>query len=496
MSSAAATEATALLDPAVWEGRLFLGGWTAGGGGTAAVVEAATGTELAQAGLADVADVAQACSRAAAAQAGWAATSFEERAAVMRRAAELLHAASDEVSEWVVRESGATWAKAGAELHGTIAELHEAAGLPAQATGRILPTRVPGRTSVARRVPLGVVAAIAPWNAPLVLAMRTVAPALALGNAVVLKPDPRTAVSGGVVLARAFELAGLPADLLQVVPGGPAVGEALVRDPHVAMISFTGSTAVGRRVGAIAGEQLKRSVLELGGNNAFVVLADADVDVASSQGAWCAYLHQGQICMSAGRHLVHRSLAPAYAEALTRRAAALRVGDPFTDRTVQVGPIIDRGQLDRIARIVDESVAAGAELLTGGQRGEHHYPPTVLSGVTPDMPAFEQEIFGPVAPITVFDDDDEAVELVRRTGYGLVAGIACGSAARGLALGERLGTGIVHVNDHTVYSEAHSPFGGTGLSGNGGAFGGEANWEELTRWQWITVRDQGRPTAF
>lgn len=496
MSGVLAMSPSELLSASVWDGLVYLDGWRAGGGGTAPVIEPATGNELGRAGLAGTGDVATACARAADAQHEWAAASFEERAAVMRRASELLHDAGEEISTWLVRESGASWGKAAAELHGSAGELHEAAALPSRTTGQVLPTRVPGRTSIARRVPLGVVAVITPWNAPLVLGMRTVAPALALGNAVVLKPDPRTAVSGGVTIARIFEQAGLPDGLLSVLPGGAAIGDALVRDPRVAMISFTGSTRIGRQIGAIAGEQLKRVALELGGNNAFVVLEDADVEVASSQGAWASYLHQGQICMTAGRHLVHRSIAEAYTIALARHAAALRTGDPFADPSVQLGPIIDGSQLERISRIVEQTVDAGSELVVGGTSGERWYPPSVLSGVTPGMAAFDQEIFGPVAPITVFDDDDEAVALVNSGGYGLVAAIASGSAARGAALAERVAAGIVHVNDHTIYSEAHSPFGGIGLSGNGAAFGGDASLEELTRWQWLTMREMGRPTGF
>ena len=257
----------------------------------------------------------------------------------------------------------------------------------------------PGRTSTARRIPLGVVGVITPWNFPYVLAMRSVGPALALGNAVVLKPDANTPVTGGVVIARLFEEAGLPEGVLHVLPGDGEVGQALVADPNVRMISFTGSTATGHLVGETAGRMLKRLVLEMGGNSPLVVLEDADIEAASSAGAWGSFLHQGQICLSVSRHLVHESIVDAYTDALVERAGRLPVGNPATDE-VALGPLINERQLARVRRIVDESVEQGAKVLVGGTNDGLFFAPTVLGDVTPEMPAFEEEIFGPVAPIT------------------------------------------------------------------------------------------------
>jgi benzaldehyde dehydrogenase (NAD) len=273
-----------------------------------------------------------------------------------------------------------------------------AAALIAHPLGHVLPSLTPGRTSIARRVPIGVVGVITPWNSPYVLAMRSVGPALALGNAVVLKCDPNTPVTGGVVIARIFEEAGLPSGLLHVLPGGADVGQALTEDPNVRMISFTGSTATGRSVGAAAGRRLKRLVLELGGNSPLIVLDDADLEAASSAGAWGSFLHQGQICLAVSRHLVHESIADAYLEALCKRAQRLPVGNPDTEQ-VALGPIINERQVQRVQRIVDDSVAAGAQALTGGRADGLFYPPTVLGAVTTEMAAFREEIFGPVAPV-------------------------------------------------------------------------------------------------
>jgi benzaldehyde dehydrogenase (NAD) len=255
----------------------------------------------------------------------------------------------------------------------------------------------------------------------------------------------------------------------------------------VAMVSFTGSTATGRRVGELAGRHLKKVSLELGGNNAFIVLDDADVAVAASAGAWGSYLHQGQICLTAGRHLVHEAIADRYAKALCERAQALKVGNPAAE-DVALGPIINQRQLDRVDRIVRDTVAAGARVRTGGTHDGLFYRKTVLEGVEPTMRAFTDEIFGPVAPITTFSTDEEVVELANRTEYGLVAGIHTRTMARGLRIANRLRTAMVHVNDQTVNDEAHVPFGGMGASGLGGRSGGEANLEEFTERRWIGIQ--------
>ncbi|MFD5831876.1 aldehyde dehydrogenase family protein, partial [Lentzea sp. NPDC060358] len=297
------------------------------------------------------------------------------------------------------------------------------------------------------------------------------------------------------VVARIFEEAGLPPGLLHVLPGGATTGAALAEDPDVGMIAFTGSTAVGREVGAVAGRALKRVSLELGGNNALVVLEDADLDAASSAGAWGSFLHQGQVCMTTGRHVVVESVADEYVERLVRRAKALRVGDPAVE-DVALGPLIDAGQLLRVDRIVRDSVAAGAVVRCGGTYEDLFYQPTVLTGVTGDVPAFREEIFGPVAPVVVVADEEEAVAVARDSEHGLVAAVQTGSVERGLAVARRLGTGIVHVNGQTVDDNAFVPFGGRGASGNGTRFGASQSWDEFTQWQWVTTRDRATPYPF
>jgi len=485
-----------ILALAGWEGRIFDGGWVAAAeGGTYPVVEPATGAELARLGVATPADVEGAAATAVAAQVEWAQSSYEMRSAVLRRAGDLWEGHAADVHEWLVREAGSIPPKAAVETHGAASECYEAAALASQPYGHLLPTTAP-RLSLSRRLPVGLVGVISPFNFPLILAIRAVAPALALGNAVLLKPDPRTAVCGGVALARVFEEAGLPPGLLHVLPGGAEVGEAIVTHPRVRVVAFTGSTRVGRAVAELGGRHLKRTHLELGGNSALVVLADADVERAASAGAWGSFLHQGQICMTAGRHLVHESLVDAYVECLAGKAAHLPVGDPSVDQ-VALGPVIDQGQRDKIHGLVTSSVDAGARLAAGGTFDGLFYRPTVLGDVTPTMPAYAEEIFGPVAPVTSFSSLDEAAALAGGDEYGLALGILTRDAMKGLALAERIPAGIVHINDQTVNDEANAPFGGVGASGTGSRLGGaQANVEAFTETQWLTIRGEIAPYPF
>ena len=481
-----APASTTWLDP-------FLAGWRPGTGESLDDREPATGIHLLTIPGSTPVDVARAAAAAAAAQPAWAETSYQERARILRRAADIYDAHREEFGSWTMRETGASHSKMHHEQNFAYQELLNAATMPSQPYGSLMPTAQKGRLSMVRRVPVGVVGAITPWNSPTVLGMRVVGPALALGNAVVLKPDPQTPVAGGAVFAAVFAEAGLPDGLLQVVVGGADVGEAIVTDPAVALVSFTGSTAAGRRVGQLAGGLLKKVSLELGGNNAFVVLDDADLDAAAAAGAFASFQFMGQVCFAAGRHIVHRSVAGDYVDALTEKARRLRLGDPYRE-DVQLGPIVNEKQLARVDGIVRRSVEGGARLAEGGTHDGLFYRPTVLAEVTTDLPAWTDEIFGPVAPVITFDTDDEAVALANATEYGLVASVYSRSISHGLALANRIRAGMVHVNDGTLNDEAIIPFGGMGVSGNGSRFGGEANFDTFTEWQWVTVRDE--PPSF
>jgi benzaldehyde dehydrogenase (NAD) len=457
-------------------------------------MEPATGAELGQVGLANPQDIRAAAAAAAAAQPEWAALPHTQRSAILRKAGQIWLDNAAEIEEWSIREGGKIPPAAQFETHVATEEIFEAATLPSRPYGELLPSEQP-HLSFAERVPVGVVGVIAPFNFPQILAIRSVAPALALGNAVVLKPDPRTAVCGGVVLARVFEEAGLPPGVLHVLPGGADAGEALVTDPQVPVISFTGSTAAGRRVGALGGELLKRVHLELGGNSALIVLDDADLDKAASAGAWGSFLHQGQICMTTGRHLVHESVYDDYVARLADKAAHLPVGDPKSGQ-VAIGPIIDARQRDKVHALVTGSIDAGAKLAAGGSYEGLYYQPTVLGDVTPAMPAYGSEVFGPVAPVVRFASADEAAKLAADSEYGLSLGILTRDVMRGLDLARKIPTGIVHINDQTVDDAPNTPFGGIRASGTGARFGGSANLEAFTDTRWVTMRADIAPYPF
>src|SRR3954447_15953589 len=476
-----------LLDDRAWEGKVWTGSWTDAAGGTYTAVEPATGESLGEVGAATPEDGSAAAARAVAAQRSWAAVSFEERARVLRRAGELLEANAEEIKGWLARESGAIQPFGDFQVHTTAQECYEASALPSHPYGELLRSGMP-RLSFARRLPAGVVGVIAPFNVPTILAIRAVAPALALGNSVLLKPDPRTAITGGVLFARLFEEAGLPAGVLQVLPGGAEVGEAMVIEPAVRVIAFTGSTKAGRAVGALAGQHLKRAHLELGGNSALIVMPDVDVTAAASVGAWGTFSHSGQICMATSRHLVHESIAEEYTAVLSAKVEKLPVGDPFREQ-VALGPLIDAGQRDRVHGLVTASVDGGATVRTGGTYEGLFYRPTVLGDVPVDAPAYREEIFGPVAPVTAFSSLDDVVRLATDTEYGLSLGILTRDVYAGLQLAERIPSGLVHINDQTVNDEAVAPFGGVGDSGTGSRHGGaQANMEAFTETQWVTLR--------
>ncbi|GGA72274.1 aldehyde dehydrogenase [Pseudoclavibacter endophyticus] len=488
------TDTTDLLGSEAWAGKIYLDGWRAGRGGAADTVEPATGESLGSIGLATSDDVREAATVAATAQREWAARKPEERAAVLRRAGLLWEQHADEVGSWIIRETGAIPPKAGLETHIAANECFEASALPTHPQGEILATNE-DRWSFARRRPLGVVGVIAPFNFPLILSIRAVAPALALGNAVLLKPDPRTTVAGGVTIARVLEEAGLPRGLFALLPGGADVGTAIVEAPEVRTVAFTGSTAAGRAIGEIAARHLKPVHLELGGNNAMIVLAGADLDAAASAAAFGSFMHQGQICMTTGRHLVHESIHDDYVAKLAEKARNLPVGNPAADQ-VALGPIIDEKQRDRILDLVERSTQAGARVEAGGTAEGLFMKPTVLTGLADDTPAWRDEIFGPVAPVRSFSTLDEAVEIVNASEYGLSVSIL-GDVGEAMKLADRIDSGKVHINEQTVSDEANAPFGGTKNSGNGTRIGGAAaNIESFTETQWVTVRPEIAPYPF
>ncbi|OYD22657.1 aldehyde dehydrogenase family protein [Oceanimonas baumannii] len=476
-----------------------LGGhWRAGGSERKLqVLNPFTQETLLELNLATREDLDESFQAARQAQAAWVAMAPAARAAVLHKAVAIFDQRKDEIVDWIIRESGSTRIKAQIEWGAARAITLEAASFPSRVHGRILPSSVPGKESRVYRKPLGVVGVISPWNFPLHLTQRSVAPALALGNAVVVKPASDTPVTGGLLIARIFEEAGLPAGMLSVVVGsGAEIGDAFVEHPVPAFISFTGSTEIGLNIGRLAsgGKHLKHVALELGGNSPFVVLADADVEQAVSAAVVGKFLHQGQICMAVNRIIVEQPLAEEFTRRYVERVKALPYGDPSKPDTV-VGPVINQKQLLGLLAKIETAKAEGASVLVSGEPRGNVLPPHVFGNVTADMDIAKEEIFGPLVGIQVACDEQHALELANRSDYGLSSAVFTGSLERGVRFAQGIHAGMTHINDMPVNDEPNAAFGGEKSSGLG-RFNGEWAIEEFTTDHWITVQHEPRRYPF
>jgi len=346
----------------------------------------------------------------------------------------------------------------------------------------------PSKLSMTLLRPKGTVVALSPWNFPLILSMYKVAYGLATGNTVVFKPSSETPVIG-LKIGELFERAGLLPGALNVVTGpGSVLGDALIDDDRCSYVTLTGETTTGRHVAQRAAAGLKEYTLELGGKNPLIILADADIDYAVNAASFGAFYHQGQICMSVGRVIVEQPIVEEFAEKLAAKAASLPAGDPSVPTTV-IGPLINDDQVRKVDGYVKDAVAAGAKLLAGGTYEGRVYQATVLSNVTRDMRAWQEEIFGPVAPILAVGDEKEALEVANDTVYGLSAGVITPDLEKAIYLAEGLEAGMVHVNDHSIDAEASIPFGGSKWSGQGRE-GGRYSLDALTEMKWVTINKQ------
>ena len=481
------------------EHRQFIGGdWVdAAGGGTFEDRDPFTGETVAVVAAAGAEDARRAIESAAAAFEAWSAAPPAARQAVFLKAADLLESRGDEVVSLLARETGCGIGFGMFQLHFVPGLLRQAAALAYAPIGTVIPSDT-GAFSMGLRRPVGVVGAIAPWNAALILSARSIAAPLALGNTVVLKPSEWSPVVGGLLWGEIFAEAGLPAGVLNVVPHAPGaaqpIGDELVANPAVRRLNFTGSTGTGRKLAEACGRHLKRIVLELGGYNPLVVLADADLDYAVDASVFGAFLHQGQICMSARRIVVERPIADAFVERLVAKTKTLKAGDPKEPDTI-IGPLINEDALATVKARVEDAVAKGATVLAGGEAVGPCYLATVLADVPEESEFAQVETFGPVVAVEVVDSADEAVERANATAYGLSSGILTSDPDRGLALAQRLDAGIVHVNDQPVADEPQMPFGGVKDSGFG-RFGGQAVVDEFTELRWITVQRGSHPFPF
>ena len=438
-------------------------------------------------------DAEKAVAAAAAARAEWAAMPHARRAGYLLKAADILEKRQQDFADALIDEGGSWIGKAIFESGYVPGLFRTAAAAVYQVTGEILPSDH-GKVSMAVRQPLGVVSVISPWNFPLLLSSRGLVFALAVGNTVVLKPSEETPVSGGLLIAELFAEAELPPGVFNVVTCSrdnvEEVGDELTVNPAIGAISFTGSTAVGRQVASRAGMMLKKFCMELGGKDSLIILDDADMELALNAASFGAFMHQGQICMSVEKIIIDRSIAAEFTERFVEKVKTFNVGNPREMPNI-IGPIINQRQLDKIHTQVTDAVDNGAELLTGGTHEGLYYQPTVLTGVKPEMRIFREETFGPVAPIITAKDADEAVALANDSDYGLSAGIITRDEEKGLAIANRLQTGMAHVNDSSVNDEPHVPFGGIKNSGVG-RHGGKASVDAFTELRWLTLERGGR----
>jgi benzaldehyde dehydrogenase (NAD) len=451
-----------------------------------AVADKATGELLGYAVTATTADTDRAVAGAVAAQPDWYGMPATQRATILRRGGAVLQREAARFKDVLIREGGATGPKAEGEIAASVIEFYQAAELATTPLGEIIPSGQQGRVNIVERRPVGVVGLITAWNAPVHIAMRVLAPAIALGNSVVLKPAPETPFTGGLMLAEVLAEAGLPPGVVQVLTGGPA-GPALVTHPHVDMIHFTGSEETGRRINVAAAPQLKRVTLELGGNNATIVLSDADVDLAAECSAAASFGHQGQVCIATGRHIVLADVADEYVAKLAQHAAALTVGDPFTSE-VDLGPMVSTRQVDNALAMLNSSVELGARVVEGGTADGVFLRPTVVDLVRPGMELHDEEVFAPIAPVTIVDSVDEALGIVNGTRFGLSTSVFSRDLDLAWSVADRIRSGMVHVNDGTAMHESQVPFGGTAASGLGDDLGGRANIDLLTERRWTSLQ--------
>ncbi|MGQ8874373.1 aldehyde dehydrogenase family protein [Paenibacillus sp. TSA_86.1] len=421
----------------------------------------------------------------------WQATLPSVKEGVLRKMASLMDGRKEEIIQLLITESGSTRIKAEAEFAAAKRIVDESASFPFRMKGELLPSNTPGKENRVIREPKGVIGVIGPWNFPLHLCLRSVAPAIALGNGVVIKPASDTPITAGWLIADLFEQAGLPEGVLNVVAGsGSEIGDYFVKHPVPKVISFTGSTEVGKGIGKLAGEHLKETALELGGNNAMIVLEDADMEHAEQAAVFGKFLHQGQICMALNRIIVHENIYDQFVESFVNKTKSIQAGDPSDEKTL-VGPLIRKKEVERLLELVKQATDEGAHLMLGGTHQENVLMPTVLADVKPEQPIVQQELFGPVAIIMKAKDEQQAIRLANDTPYGLSGSVFTGNLERGYQVAQQIESGMVHVNDQSVNDEAHVMFGGEKSSGLG-RFGGDWAIDKFTRTRWISLQHQFR----
>jgi len=441
--------------------------------------------------LASKSDVEDAIASAYKAQKLWAKTTPREKEAVLLRAAEIFDRRAPEIREILMKESGSTIAKCNFEV-GVVSDIFRvAAGEARRVGGLTFVSNDEGVFSYALRLPVGVIAGISPFNAPMILSAKKFAFAIAAGNAFVLKPSSSTPVCG-LIFGEIFKEAGLPDGVLNIIPCSSSVlGDTFASDSRISMITFTGSTGVGTHIAQSAAKYMKKCTFELGGKSAVLILKDADLKTAVDTAFFGTFMHQGQICMAGTRLIVANEIYDEFCAKFVAKVQSglLTPGDPSKETTI-IGPLIEGKQCGFIDGLVEDARAKGARILSGGKSSGNFYEATVIADVTTDMQIFATEAFGPVVSIIRAKDLDEAIELANATDYGLSGTVITNDIESYLRCAQELETGMLHVNGPTLQDEAHIPFGGVKMSGLGRE-GGHFSIEEMTELKWITVEGMG-----
>jgi acyl-CoA reductase-like NAD-dependent aldehyde dehydrogenase len=444
---------------------------------------------------ASVDDALSAVESAATAFATWSKTGPSERRNIMLKAADIMERRTPELIEAMGREVGAAPLWAGFNGFLTANLLREAAGIATQIQGETIPTDKPGTLSMTVRQPAGVVFSMAPWNGAGVLAARAIAYPIVCGNTVVFRGSELSPRSHELI-AEIFHEAGLPAGVLNYITTAPEAADdvvgAIIAHPAVRRVNFTGSTRVGRIIAQKAAAHLTPCLLELGGKAPLVVLDDADLDGAVNAAVFGAFLFQGQICMSTERFVVDEKVADAFVEKFAARAAEVSVGDPATDPSCIVGPMVTPGNGNRLNAMIDDAVAKGAKVVVGGKADGAAMPATIVDHVAPGMTIYDEETFGPITTVVRVSGVDEAVRVANDTEYGLAAAVFGRDTHRAFQVASQIDAGHVHVNGATVQNEAQAPYGGMKASGYG-RFDGRAVIDEFTELKWITIEQADQP---
>ena len=459
-----------LQHPSLWQTQAYIHGrWVDGEAGSFDVVDPATDRTVATVAEVSAEQVSTAVSAAHEAQRGWAATSADDRADFLQAWYSKLIAHREDLARLMTLEQGKPLAEARGEIDYGASYIRWFAEEARRINGEIINLPQSDRAGLVTHAPVGVVAAITPWNFPCAMITRKVAPALAAGCTVVIKPAAETPLSA-LALAALAEECGLPAGVINVVTGNnaPRIGEVLTQDARVRKLSFTGSTRVGKELMRACADTMKRTSMELGGNAPVIVLDDADLDLAVKGTLASKYRNAGQTCICTNRVLVHESVYDLFLDKLSAAVSAMTMGSGFDEHNT-LGPLIHKRAVESVQAKVEDALSRGARVVTGGQRSEGsgcYFAPTVLADVTPDMQVFREEIFGPVAPVTRFSSDCEAVALANDTPFGLAAYVFGKDMGRLWQVSQSLAYGMVGVNE-TAISSALIPFGGVKESGHG-----------------------------